>query len=116
MKLAAWLYYLLDRRIGISKRFDRLYALDKDPFGCETFVYERVKSASLLEYIHGRHFNHILDIGCGTGTITRMLGDYGDDITAIDFSSMAIALAKGFTSQNNIKYFPADIRMLEFKE
>jgi SAM-dependent methyltransferase len=117
VKAAAWLYYFLDRRLGKSERFDRLYSLDADPFGCEKFSYERQKSADLLDIIQGVKFKHILDIGCGAGTLTRMLAEYAENVTAIDFSETAIELAVSHPSNyNHVHYQCADIRTFELRD
>ena len=36
----------------------------------------------------------ILDVGCGIGTIAKLLKDDGHDVTGIDFSSVAVNKAK----------------------
>ena len=58
-----------------------------------------------------------LDLGCGAGTITRMLAAHSDRITAVDFSPKAIALAKtnsaGF---EHIEYIQGDIRNVAFSD
>ncbi len=117
MRIAAWLYYMLDRRIGIPKRFDRLYTFDADPFGIEIFSYEKQKNAHLIAALDGKHFAHILDIGCGSGTLTRMLAPYAEKVTAIDFSQKAIERATSHKEGlPNITYQCQDIRDIDFSE
>jgi cyclopropane fatty-acyl-phospholipid synthase-like methyltransferase len=117
LKLAAWIYYLLDRRIGAPSRFERLYAFDKDPFGCETYAYEQEKFLTIVNELGNHQYSHILDIGCGAGTLTRMLASNALKITAIDFSPKAIKHAKSHpSSANNILYQCHDIRNLSLTE
>ena len=111
MRFAAWLYYLIDRRNGKATRFDRLYRMHRDPFGGEIFAYEQEKSAAVIKLLSGKQYRHILDIGCGSGMLTRMLAPLGKAITAIDFSSEAINHAVSFPkSPSNIEYLCADLR------
>jgi len=42
-----------------------------------------------IESIGTRHFNHILDVGCGPGILTNMLSRYGD-VTGIDISDRVV--------------------------
>lgn len=47
----------------------------------------------------------ILDVGCGTGRISRFLADRGATVTGIDFSSKAIDIARSLSSTNDPSYF-----------
>ncbi|MFW6245496.1 MAG: class I SAM-dependent methyltransferase [Fibrobacterota bacterium] len=51
--------------------------------------------------------NTVLDVGCGEGTITRMLSDLlpGAELTGIDISSTAIDYASDKLSRNKLKFF-----------
>lgn len=37
------------------------------------------------------HFNEVLELGCGTGTLARRLSDFGNSVTGLDISAAAIA-------------------------
>jgi SAM-dependent methyltransferase len=37
------------------------------------------------------HFNEVLELGCGTGILARQLLDFGNAVTALDISEVAIA-------------------------
>lgn len=52
----------------------------------------------------------VLDIGCGNGVLARRLAELGGKVTAVDFSSELIALAKerGQASGEPIRYDVAD--------
>lgn len=116
MKILAWLYYLVDRRLGNPKRFEHLYAIDNDPFGCESYAYEQNKFSHLLSLIAPSNPHHILDIGCGAGTLTRLLAERAGRVTAVDFSKKAISIAQNSTKNDNIEYIASDIREFTFKD
>lgn len=46
----------------------------------------------------------ILDVGCGNGVISRHLGQYGFNVTGIDVSDKAIAIAKTLNKFSNVKF------------
>ncbi len=57
----------------------------------------------------------LLDLGCGTGTLTEMLAGRGYDMIGIDNSSnmLAIAMEKRETSKKDILYLLQDMREFE---
>lgn len=59
--------------------------------------------------------NLILDLGCGTGTLTEMMADAGYDMLGIDMSTdmIQIAMEKREESGNDIMYLCQDMRELE---
>jgi SAM-dependent methyltransferase len=62
-------------------------------------IWEREGSATWRQYpgCFGRicwavgHLNEVLEIGCGTGTLARQLLEFGNTVTALDISEVAIA-------------------------
>ncbi len=57
----------------------------------------------------------ILDLGCGTGTITQMLSKQGYDMIGVDNSEdmLSIAMQKGMNEAQDILYLLQDMRELE---
>jgi len=50
-----------------------------------------------------------LEVGCGTGTFTRMLSSRAQHVTALDISPQMIRIAKSQTAAANINYELADV-------
>ena len=61
---------------------------------------------------HGIDNGLVLDLGCGTGRMTRYLADRGYDMTGVDGSPAMLALAKE-SSPDNILYLQQDMREFE---
>lgn len=116
MKLLTSFLYLLKRRRSGRADFDRLYRLSPDPLGVESYPYEQRKIARVLQCLEGKRFHHVLDIGCGTGTLARRIAPLADSVTAVDYSSQAIARAKRYTNPPNIHYQCADLVMFPFEQ
>jgi ubiquinone/menaquinone biosynthesis C-methylase UbiE len=54
-------------------------------------------------------FDKCLEIGCGTGKNTAWLRTKSSHITAVDFSSKMLAVAKEKITSNEVKFIQADI-------
>lgn len=73
------------------------------------------------EYLHGLLLEYgvedglILDLGCGTGTMTEILASKGYDMTGVDFSEemLDIAMQKCTKSGHDILYLMQDMREFE---
>lgn len=73
------------------------------------------------EYLHGLLTEYgiedglVLDLGCGTGTITEILASKGYDMTGVDFSEemLDIAMQKREKSGHDILYLMQDMREFE---
>jgi len=60
--------------------------------------FERDKYARQTVMLQGRRYERVLEIGCGNGCFTRLLGSIADEVVALDVSSSAIARARTVTA------------------
>ena len=73
------------------------------------------------EYIHGMLCKYgvedgiVLDLGCGTGTMTEILAGYGYDVIGVDNSEdmLELAMEKRIESGHDILYLLQDMREFE---
>lgn len=93
----------LIEKYGISKPFREKRKKD----GRET--------ESALEEALETEKNLVVDLGCGTGTLTELLYDRGYDMIGIDYSEemLQAAMAKKQQSKNGILYLCQDMRELD---
>ncbi|MCJ7769456.1 MAG: methyltransferase domain-containing protein [Dehalococcoidales bacterium] len=72
----------------------------------------------LLDFVELNGQNDFLDLGCGSGIVTRYLAkEYGGSVTGIDIDPQQIELAKKDASGiNNIRYYGADATNLPFSD
>lgn len=75
-------------------RFDALYRDDPDPWACATSAYERDKRAATLAVLGEREYDRALEIGCGTGVLTRELSRRCRVMVALDVSGVALEEAR----------------------
>lgn len=77
--------------------------------------YEKQEDIKRLEFIVDiviqivRPGGKILDIGCGSGNISRQLGHYGFIVTGIDADNKSIAFALSKNQLSNINFICVDI-------
>ena len=81
----------------------------------ETSEFEREKYMCQMRMLHGRHYERVLEIGCGSGYFSRLLAVSADQVVAIDVSPLAIQKARSasagreaidFTVANIMEYDP----------
>lgn len=94
----------------IRKDFDRISALPS---------YESDGNVSyhreLLRHVPVR-FNRGLDVGCGTGTFTRLLADRAARVDAIDLSpGMITAARRNAAGRSNVRFEVADLLETPFE-
>ena len=77
-----------------AESFERLYAASPDPWRYDSSEYERDKYAATLAALDGRLFERALEVGCSIGAFTELLADRCGELTALDFSKRALALAR----------------------
>ncbi len=63
----------------------------------------------MFEMLANRHFDSILEIGCGTGKNTLFLVDVGLRVHALDFSEGMIEKAKEKVKAENVRFSMADL-------
>lgn len=66
-----------------------------------------------LLYEHGIRDGLILDLGCGSGTLTNLLSDMGYDMIGVDGSCEMLNYAKEKQGERDILYLNQDIREFE---
>lgn len=68
--------------------------------------HRRLVEPSVLQLLHLRPGEEVLDIGCGNGALTRRMAELGGEITAVDFSDAMLnaARARGTGPTDNIDY------------
>ncbi len=54
-------------------------------------------------------FDHVLEVGCGTGKNSVWFTEHAQSVTALDFSEEMLAFARAKTAGNNITFRQADI-------
>jgi SAM-dependent methyltransferase len=93
----------------IRNDFDRLALLEQEEWNHNNHYHN-----FLLKQLPSR-CESILDLGCGTGELSRLLAKRADRVVAIDLSPNSIAIAKGRSQQHtNIDFQVADILRWEF--
>lgn len=78
-----------------------------DHWEFDSSEFEQQRYARLLTLLQGRHYGRVLELGCGTGTLTRHLAQVADHIVALDISPTAIARAQSL---------PAGPATVEFRQ
>ena len=73
--------------------FDDLWA-QGDPWELETSDFERARYARLLALLKPSGYARVLEIGCGTGTFSRLLAPLARRLVALDVSVKAISAAQ----------------------
>ncbi|MGB3242250.1 MAG: malonyl-ACP O-methyltransferase BioC [Candidatus Omnitrophota bacterium] len=73
-------------------------------------VVQKKCAERLMDLIKGKSFSRILEIGCGTGTYTQLLGQkYKEsEITAVDISKTMVSEAKKKVSGKNMRFLVDD--------
>jgi 2-polyprenyl-3-methyl-5-hydroxy-6-metoxy-1,4-benzoquinol methylase len=80
------------------------------------YYYHREQLALLQSYLPSVDGCRVLDVGCGTGRISRYLANRGAGVTGIDFSAKTIAIARRQSPGENIGYRVQSIFDLEDRE
>jgi SAM-dependent methyltransferase len=94
-----------------AKSLDLLYEDRKDPWGLDSprFRYQQIKYATMLSLLPSRRYKRAVDLGCGSGNLTRRLCHHADYVLGIDVSGVAIAEARRQTTeQGNLQFQQGD--------
>ncbi len=108
----------LRRTIGAAAAFDAVYdAGDPWASGDPRYLYQRRKYDVLLGLLPKRRFARALDLGAGSGLLSRKLTAHADLVLGIDISATAMALAVAASThlpglsfrQGDVLDLPADL-------
>ncbi len=73
--------------------FDQMYADTDDPWQLATRWYEQRKYAITLALLPNRRYRHAFEPGCSIGTLTALLAQRCDQVTAVDVVDAAVRSA-----------------------
>ena len=76
---------------------------------------EKMQAAIMEKLPQDLKGTRILDAGCGTGVLSRMLDERGAEVVGVDISEKLIEVAKNRSkSHRNIEYFAGDMKERSF--
>ena len=76
---------------------------------------EKMQAAIIEKLPNDLRGARILDAGCGTGVLSRMLDERGAEVVGVDISEKLIEVAKDRSNLNkNIEYFAGDMKEQSF--
>ncbi|QUY63422.1 bifunctional demethylmenaquinone methyltransferase/2-methoxy-6-polyprenyl-1,4-benzoquinol methylase UbiE [Gulosibacter molinativorax] len=105
------------RPADVSSMFDRVsghYDLTNDVLSVGVTPYWRLKTRQEIDPHPGQK---VLDVACGTGTVSRILADHGSTVTGLDFSQGMINQAiERHGDQPNITFQQGDATDLPFED
>lgn len=79
-----------------------------------SFVYEY--GEDLLDHLHLGDDDRVLDLGCGTGHLTRQIAEQSAFAVGIDASEEMIAKAKTTQTHSDLAFLRADVRAIPLEE
>ena len=85
-----------DRKINHEKAesfFEEMWKRG-DPWELETSDFEKAKYEQEIRILSGKHYERVLELGCGAGAFTRRLAGVASRILALDVSPTAISRAR----------------------
>jgi hypothetical protein len=74
--------------------FDRMYAVDPDPWAFETSTYESAKYQVTLDALPRPHYASAFEIGCSVGVLTERLAARCRQLLAVDVAERALRRAR----------------------
>lgn len=91
------------------EHFERLYTSHIDPWSVLTSRYEREKFQATVDALHKPMYDHILELGCSIGGLTRLLAPRCKALTAVDTSTVALDRARKLCAQPHIRFLQAHL-------
>lgn len=85
----------------LAKKYDEEFGNEGD-FSHKYIIYPAVNN--IIGDVQGKK---IIDLGCGTGTYSRILKDFGADVVGVDFSEKMVEFAK--MHNKGIDYYTSSI-------
>ena len=90
---------------ALSRNYDELYGEEQDK-----------KHAKVLQLLGDREFNIIVDVGCGTGKLLRLISPRSQLGLGIDLSVQMLNIAKARTADTGIQLVRADASRLPLQD
>lgn len=79
-------------------------------------LYQEEQASLIREAFPDVSGLRILDIGCGTGRLSRWFASQGAQVTGVDFSEKALQIARAQTADSNVRYIHLSMFELEYAE
>ena len=92
-----------------AKTFDALYRENADPWKVHTSAYERDKYAATLQALSKPRYDHILEIGCSIGVMTRALAMRRGRLLAVDVSDVALRHARALCTASHVTFRKSEV-------
>jgi SAM-dependent methyltransferase len=80
-----------------------------DPWELETSELDQARYARQVEMLGERHYPHVLEIGCGAGSFTRLLARRAGHVVALDIAPAAIARAVAKPTPEHVEFRAANV-------
>lgn len=102
---------------GARAAFEAAYGAGGDPWASEDprYSYQRWKYEGLIALLPpDRHFGRTLDLGCGTGALSRLLAARSGEVLGLDIAQEAVTrAAQRARGLANIRFEQADVTNLQ---
>jgi ubiquinone/menaquinone biosynthesis C-methylase UbiE len=90
---------------ALSKNYDELYGEEQNK-----------KHAKVLEFLGNKGFNIIVDVGCGTGKLLRLISPRSQLVLGIDLSLQMLNKAKERTTDSGVQLVRAEASHLPLQD
>ena len=86
----------LRAQLGTARALETVYAEDPDPWAAASteYRYQRRKYEVLTSLLPAGRYHRALDLGCGTGLMSRHLALRADSVVGVDIAPSALATAR----------------------